>query len=34
MVDFQMMPAAGGYLAAFEPVGARPEPGAIKVCKA
>jgi SAM-dependent methyltransferase len=34
MVDFQMMPAAGGYLAAFEPVGARPEPGAIRVCKA
>ena len=32
MVDFQMMPAAGGYLAAFEPVGARPEPGAIRVC--
>ena len=32
MVDFQEMPAAGGYLAAFEPVGARPEPGAIKAC--
>ena len=32
MVDFQAMPAAGGYLAAFEPVGERPEPGAIKVC--
>ncbi len=32
MVDFQDMPAAGGYLAAFEPAGARPEPGAIKVC--
>jgi SAM-dependent methyltransferase len=32
MVDFQRMPAAGGYLAAFEPVGARPEPGAIKAC--
>lgn len=31
-VDFQEMPAAGGYLAAFEPSGARPEPGAIKVC--
>ncbi len=34
MVDFQDMPAAGGYLAAFEPVGARPEPGAIKACSA
>jgi SAM-dependent methyltransferase len=34
MVDFQDMPAAGGYLAAFEPVGDRPEPGAIKVCSA
>jgi SAM-dependent methyltransferase len=34
MVDFQDMPAAGGYLAAFEPVGTRPEPGAIKVCSA
>ena len=33
MVDFQDMPAAGGYLAAFEPVGSRPEPGAIKACK-
>ena len=32
MVDFQRMPAAGGYLAAFEPVGARPEPEAIKTC--
>jgi SAM-dependent methyltransferase len=32
MVDFQDMPSAGGYLAAFEPVGARPEPGAIRVC--
>ena len=32
-VDFQQMPAAGGYLAAFEPVGVRPEPGAIKVCR-
>ena len=31
-VDFQDMPAAGGYLAAFEPVGTRPDPGAIKVC--
>ena len=34
MVDFMDMPAAGGYLAAFEPVGARPEPGAIKACSA
>jgi SAM-dependent methyltransferase len=34
MVDFQDMPAAGGYLAAFEPVGDRPEPDAIKVCSA
>jgi SAM-dependent methyltransferase len=32
LVDFYRMPSAGGYLAAFEPVGARPEPGAIKVC--
>ncbi len=32
LVDFQMMPAAGGYLAAFEAVGVRPEPGAIKAC--
>jgi precorrin-6B methylase 2 len=32
-VDFQMMPAAGGYLAAFEPSGQRPEPAAIKACK-
>jgi ubiquinone/menaquinone biosynthesis C-methylase UbiE len=32
-VDFQVMPSAGGYLAAFEPSGARPEPGAIKACK-
>lgn len=31
-VDFQVMPSAGGYLAAFEPDGARPEPGAIKPC--
>jgi SAM-dependent methyltransferase len=34
MVDFQDMPAAGGYLAAFESAGTRPEPGAIKVCSA
>ena len=32
-VDFQKMPNAGGYLAAFEPEGDRPEPKAIKVCK-
>lgn len=32
-VDFQKMPSAGGYLAAFEPVGPRPEPQAIKPCK-
>ena len=32
-VDFQVMPSAGGYLAAFEPSGVRPEPGAIKACK-
>jgi hypothetical protein len=32
-VDFQPMPNAGGYLAAFEPEGDRPEPKNIKVCK-
>ena len=32
-VDFQPMPSAGGYLAAFEPDGARPEPKAIKPCR-
>ena len=32
-VDFQVMPSAGGYLAAFEPTGARPDPKAIKACK-
>ena len=32
-VDFQTMPSAGGYLAAFEPSGRRPEPGAIRACK-
>ena len=32
-VDFQVMPSAGGYLAAFEPVGPRPAPEAIKPCK-
>ena len=33
MVDFQTMPSAGGYLAAFEPVGARPAPRAIRACR-
>ncbi len=33
MVDMQVMPSAGGYLASFEPEGARPEPGAIKACQ-
>ena len=32
-VDFQQMPAAGGYLAAFEPRGGRPDPAAIRVCR-
>lgn len=32
-VDFQVMPSAGGYLAAFEPEGERPDPSAIKPCK-
>ncbi len=32
-VDFQTMPSAGGYLAAFELEGQRPEPKAIKVCE-
>lgn len=32
LVDFYRMPAAGGYLAAFEPTGVRPEPSAIKAC--
>ena len=31
-VDFQVMPNAGGYLAAFEPRGERPRPRDIKVC--
>lgn len=31
-VDFQVMPSAGGYLAAFEPTGERPVPGSIKSC--
>ena len=31
-VDFQRMPSAGGYLAAFESAGERPEPDKIKVC--
>lgn len=33
-VDLQVMPAAGGYLAAYEPRGARPAPRAIKACSA
>ena len=33
LVDFQPKPAAGGYLAAFEPRGERPAPSAIKACK-
>lgn len=32
-VDFLPKPSAGGYFAAFEPVGERPEPGAIKACE-
>ena len=32
-VDFQVMPNAGGYLAAFEPRGERPAAKDIKVCK-
>lgn len=31
-VDFKVIPAAGGYLMAFEPAGAHPEPGTIKPC--
>ena len=31
-VRFETMPQAGGYFAAFEARGARPEPGAIKAC--
>ncbi len=34
MVDMQKMPSAGGYLAAFEPRGVRPEPKAIRACGA
>ena len=33
-VDMQVMPSAGGYLAAYEPRGPRPAPGAIKACAA
>jgi len=33
MVDYQVMPSAGGYLAAFEPEGMRPEPRAMHACK-
>lgn len=32
-VGFDNMPSAGGYLATFQPVGARPEPDAIKPCR-
>lgn len=32
-VSFDDMPSAGGYLATFEAVGARPEPTAIKPCR-
>ena len=32
--EMQDMPSAGGYLASFRVAGARPEPGAIKVCRA
>lgn len=32
MVDYTPIPAAGGYLMAFEPVGPRPEPRAIRPC--
>ena len=31
-VDYQEMPKAGGFLAAYEASGKRPEPGAIKAC--
>ena len=31
-VDFQEMPSAGGYLAAFQPSGERPAPDAIRSC--
>jgi SAM-dependent methyltransferase len=34
MVDFVDKPSAGGYFAAFEPVGPRPEPASIKACSA
>jgi ubiquinone/menaquinone biosynthesis C-methylase UbiE len=34
LVEFQAMPNAGGYLAAFEARGARPEPAKIKACAA
>jgi ubiquinone/menaquinone biosynthesis C-methylase UbiE len=32
MMRMERMPQAGGYFAAFEAVGPRPEPGAIKAC--
>jgi hypothetical protein len=31
-VDYRDLPAAGGYLAAYEASGKRPEPGRIKAC--
>jgi len=34
LVDFHVMPNAGGYLAAFAPSGVRPTPTAIKPCRA
>ncbi|WP_420030888.1 class I SAM-dependent methyltransferase [Sphingomonas japonica] len=33
MVEMQEMESAGGYLAAFEAAGERPEPGAIRACR-
>ena len=33
-VSFDNMPSAGGYLATFQPAGTRPEPKAIKPCRA
>jgi SAM-dependent methyltransferase len=32
-VSFDNMPSAGGYLATFQPAGARPDPAAIKPCR-
>ena len=33
LVDFSEMPSAGGYLAAFQAIGPRPEPKTIKPCR-